>query len=875
MSEKIKKKYLLAVFVILFITGIFASYQVGSPEHSIGSSYSKGEDIQGYVNMSFDNEPGTSIFKDSSGNLITLIDLLETDARHDYTCNPSECESSYSKTNPQTTKQITLNAGEETIIGFNLNSEIEEITNFSLAITSDVGEKCNNQLKIDLFDDGTNEVGNTQVNPEGFCAGRNYGCFDSEQAQEFLMTSNIYCQKVTLPEAPGFELGAWVKLISGSPDLKMNLYSIELNDIVKSCDLPPPSSGGERIYCDVEYLTTKQENYYVCLSTEGSGNYNMKGYVEDKCGFPASPYVASQEVASYEIYGRPKIFKAIGTLEIENQLQNGDFISFLTENYVGDTYDNLSCTGRNCIVPIKLISAFDQQLTISGELEYTDAYLGGTQTNIMYDIAETPTLINADYQKIYLDKGGFAVPNEIGPYDFTLKLNNNELFTEPVEVKKGVSILSINPVKTAVGLPTTFKLRLDSEENITGYEWNFGDGTNKTTFTNYATNTYDTIGSYSITATVEDNEGTKSSKTFNIIVGSASEVLDDMITEKEENLLKIKGQLLDYDLFSKIAIEDALDLDNVEEKLTKIRSNYTALGQGATEDQYGALLTQLIEIELPTYVTESSSSSPLSFYPKKQNIDLEIISSVTGDSYEPGLEYEDAIVAWNIENMQTKISVKEFSADYGFGEETLVKVFEANIKNLGQETPYLFAEESLVFGENKTSESGYYSKSLGSKETLDFYTTEDINFEDLPLFISPAISSLVVEGGISTQTKKKFKWGLFLIIMLILIILAIAVYFLLKRWYDKKYENYLFKDKNSLYNMVTFIQNAKAQGKDDNTITKDLRKSKWSNEQINYVMKKYAGKATGLPGFTKKAAPAPQSRPPRTPNQRRVVGKRY
>ena len=49
------------------------------------------------------------------------------------------------------------------------------------------------------------------------------------------------------------------------------------------------------------------------------------------------------------------------------------------ENYLEDKYDNLSCAGRNCIVPIKLISNIQQVLTISGEIEYDSPYNSGLE----------------------------------------------------------------------------------------------------------------------------------------------------------------------------------------------------------------------------------------------------------------------------------------------------------------------------------------------------------------------------------------------------------------------------------------------------------------------------------------------------------------
>ena len=74
------------------------------------------------------------------------------------------------------------------------------------------------------------------------------------------------------------------------------------------------------------------------------------------------------------------------------------------------------------------------------------------------------------------------------------------------------------------------------------------------------------------------------------------------------------------------------------------------------------------------------------------------------------------------------------------------------------------------------------------------------------------------------------------------------------KWYQKKYESYLFKNKNDLFNMITYIHGAKHRGISNDEIERKLRKSHWSSEQISYIMKKYAGKKVGLPGFVGKQA---------------------
>ena len=85
--------------------------------------------------------------------------------------------------------------------------------------------------------------------------------------------------------------------------------------------------------------------------------------------------------------------------------------------------------------------------------------------------------------------------------------------------------------------------------------------------------------------------------------------------------------------------------------------------------------------------------------------------------------------------------------------------------------------------------------------------------------------------------------------MIFLLVFAIGVFIFLKIWYKKKYENYLFPNKNDLYNLITFVQTEKGKGLSEIEIRSKLKRSSWTGEQANYVVKKYAGKKIGMLGF--------------------------
>ncbi|MEK6844925.1 MAG: PKD domain-containing protein [Nanoarchaeota archaeon] len=871
----VNKKFIFIIFIaIILIAGVFASYVFGNPKDSIQEKYSKGANIQGWINVSFQNEYANSIFSDSFGNSIELFDLLETSANSnlDYTCAPSNCQSFYTKTAPATQKQIILGAGEEKIIGFVLNDDMDSITNFSLTIISDAIKSNENQLKINLFNDLTNDVGNTKsyAQADEWSSPRDYSCFDSGEPQikeGGIKSGDNICQRATLQEAPGFSLGAWIKKESPSDslNLKMNLYDIDLGEDVASCDLPSATTQEDGVYCDVNYLVTKQKDYYVCLSAEsGTGTYKIKtyGFANDRCGFKGFP--GDEEIAAYKIFTQPRFFDAIGTLEILDELPAGDSISYSIGEYIENTYDNLSCGKRNCIVPIKLISNVQQTLTLSGEIEYDAPYITGLGEKNIYDLSEEPGKITLSAKRIYLNDANFTVPNSVGEHTFKLFLGNAELLTKKISVNKGVEILSINPVKTAAGFPTNFKVKTNANNiTIAKYKWDFdNDGTiDETTLDNIAKHTYILTGNYNLIISVEDSEGTSSSESFSIDVGSAKDILPDLIIKKQEDLLNVQGEISNYDLFSGSTIENVLNLSGMESNLQKINSKYLLIKDSGTEQEFQELLVEFLEIELPKSISKTLDSAPLTFFPKKENIDLSVIETIAGGSYNADLEekYLDALLTWDLNNAPAKISVKEYSANYDLGEEMLVKIFKLDIEDLGaQENFFVFANEMEGIGFKDDfsydGENGYYSKEF-TGGSIEFYTTEDINIEDLPVFISPSLEKLNIDsssGATPGEAGNKFKWIMFILIIIFVIILGIAVYFVLKKWYKEKYETHLFKNKNDLYNMVTFIQSSKQHGKDNQTISKDLRKSGWSSEQVNYVMRKYSGKNTGMPGFAEK-----------------------
>ena len=853
-------KKIIFIVLVLVLGMVSASFELGEPNSSLTQIYGAEQPVTGWINLSLSGESADNLFEDTRGNSISLMDLLDENTGYEYSCSPVSCLSDYAASNPESTKVFNMNLGGEELTGFNLVKNIGDIYSIDFDISSSGSAGCSNQVKIDLFNDGIIDDGNRNVGTS-FCGSNNYGCFDSEESlSEYSIDSNYYCQKVTLPEAPGFVIGAWVKKTSGSMVLKMDLFDTATSNWVPNgeCSLGEPTAQGGEISCDIDYLVTEPRDFYVCLySNSGSGEYYIRGYSDytSGCGFHDYP-VPSQTPASYQIYAKAKSFGTVGTLQINDELPSGDSFAQLAENYILDNYGSLDCSSSGCVIPVSIVSGASSNTVTLSNLEISfNGYLVGTGTETSYyDLTETASTISSDFGQLYLDSGDFLVPSDSGDYDFELSLDGESVFTQTLSVEDLPTITGFSPRTTATAFPTTFSVTTTGS-NLSEYLWDFGDGTTLTTATSNTSHTYEEIGFFNLTITIPFGE-TNVSKTYNITVGSPDEIIQELLEILTEKMDEFLIQISDYDLFYQDSILSALDLESAQESLVELEARYYSSEEGDTEE-LNEILTGLLEIEIPDTVSLTMTSTPITYFPSSENIDLDVLQAIGGGDYDYGDEilYVDAINTWNLENLETKISFNEFSAAYnGEDENPFIRIFEVEmIPFESVDEAYLIVEnmEDLEFKEDysQMQESGYYYIDIYENDYVVFSTSETVDFVDLPLFISPPISELSISsgGGINIDTKNKnVKWVIFILVLILLLFIGIGVYVALQTWYKKKYEKYLFKNQNNLYNMVNYIQNSKRIGMDDGKIISNLKKAGWTGEQIRYVMRKYYGKRTGM-----------------------------
>tara|TARA_Y100000310_G_scaffold129185_2_gene128361 strand:- start:1581 stop:4325 length:2745 start_codon:yes stop_codon:yes gene_type:complete len=841
------------VLVGLFLIGfVVAGVSIGDSD-GIEESYGPEDSIRGWINISLSDESGSGLLEDSEGNSISLINLLTNQTTYDYDCLPSSCQSAYSESSPETDKSFDLNIGASKLVGFKLTGALQRIVNVTFNAQSDAYSSCYNQLEFDFLNDGSFEKGNTNSAVGGCGILRSYGCHD--ESKESGNSPNIgetpYCQRVELSESPGFKLGAWVEKSGSNSTISMHLKNIFGENIEgTTCTLPGATNPGSEIFCEIDFLVTESEDYYVCISADSSTDYKIKGYDDpDGCGF--FDLNVGDEEASYRIFAEGKNFGPVGDLTIHNTLPNDNVLSAYIEDYVSNNYENSDCSS-GCIIPLKVRSGQNQDIVLNGlNLKYQTS-TGILTSDTFYDLEESSPIINSDFGELPLDNGGFLVPSDFGNYTFVLDFNEDQIISKNVFVEQVPVIVGVSPTLTVSALPTEFEVKVDSSSSIVNYFWDFGDGTEESSSENKTTHAYNSTGTYNLEIEARDSNDKSSSKTFVITVGDPRETIAQILEEKEDNLETIKNQINGFNDFYKTELDLIIDSEDLNNKLKDLRRRYQA---SFVESDYNPIMTELFNLKVPSYIGISKKSNPISFNPSEENINLDVLGEIEQGSYGSGQEslYKEAILIWNLENLETKISFDEISATYDDSSEFIGKFYQVTInkKEGSSLDPYLVIKnlEGLKFKQNyfENEESGYTHIELkDDSESIGFFTTEEIGLNELPVFISPGLDRLSIVDPSIDEEPLKIKWALMFLVLALVIILGFVVYIVAQEWYRKKYENYLFRDQTNLYNLVYYIDNSKKKGKSEGEVVRNLAKAGWKREQIRYAIKKHAGRRTGM-----------------------------
>ncbi len=857
--KKEHKKIMIFGFVLFFTVAfaslIFAGFQEGNPSHSIEKIYGPSFNVSGWINISFDEEPTDSVFSSffdgSEGNSVGLEELLEKNPAYEHSCLPLDCGKDYSTINGAGSKSFILNSNESKTLGLKISSsqQVTEISSFSMEINSNASSSSTPQLIIDILDD--NETDWRAHKPHQQYNEKNYGCFDEDDVEGTAEITTIeYCQEIFLPAFPQVRIGAELQEISGG---NVN-FKISINDEYCTQNI----SGSGEISCVISDLKTSQtQDFFVCIetkNTEDNNKYSVRCEVNNPCGF-TGPF-KGEYAFDFEIFAQTSLYDAIGNFilnntEISNSVNNDKIedkiISYIDEKYGGDCSDE-------CVIPIRFISGVDGQ-----EIEVSDislSYRAGiyTTTKNIYDLIEDFPKISSDYQRFFIDKAGFSVPSDLDTYDFSLKLNNQEIFSEEIEVKDVPIIKSLKPRLTAAGFPETFIVE-GKNANISSCEWDFGDNSTITTSINKVIHIYSRTGTYNLKITVTDARGFSSSRIFEINVSSPKDLIQSILNKMNSDIQNLKTDIQKQGLFQQTSLNSVLRIQNISSELEILEQRYE---KATNESEYMAIVGALVEIKLPENIFKTKEASSFLFFPEKEYIDMDVVETIGGGMYESRKieNYKNAVLAWQQENIDLRVNFAEFSGEYSLDRydseiKPVVNIFEIKVdekKDIVHDYYLIVPKlQGIGFNTNVEESGDFYYVNLRDVSGLNFYTTGEIDFDNLPAFVAPPIDKLVVTGpAIPSEEEKRKRVTIFILSLVFLVVAGIIAYVIIYYWYKKKYESYLFKNRNDLYNIVTYVNNSKKRGLSNKEIIKNLKKAGWSSEQMRYVMRKYEGKRTGL-----------------------------
>lgn len=878
---KIDKKRVVFFAVIFLITVIFpfasASVLLGNSSSSIETSYSPGDKLKGWVNLSFQNEDSNKLLTSNFPGSISLKDFLNANSVP-YNCIPTDCQNDYLFNNPETSKNFNLSTNGEKLFSFVINGRIQGINELSFNVSVDNQMSCVNPLEIDLFNDGTLNWRSKIIGNNFICTyNQGTGCYDASlPSSEKLISKTPYCEKIQITNSEKFKLGAWIRAgESGNSDsLKMILYDLDAAQLA-SCILPEPSPVGGEIDCNVTYSNKKVQEVYVCIKAQ---NLETTKYLIRKenpdvnpCGFYSSSIAGQQaEYHDYYIYAKAAMFENIGTFAFNqdeySRQGNGNLLQDV-KNYITTRYNNNCSNG--CSIPIKFKAYENLNVNLSSlKLSYSTTEGLNPPETMIYDTSMKPAKISSDFSKLDLSLINISVPAQYGNYNFSLYFPN-EILKQAIEIAKVPIINEVTPFIVPAGNPIVFNVDVTSPANtsIVKYTWDFyNNNTKLITTTNSILFTYQQVGVYNLMIEAQDETGLKSSKIFMITVGSPKEIVNSTLIDYRRRLDNVTKQIEAMPEWHKRIIENKINIDGLVSGLNNLEAKYDS---ASSDDDYILIMDNLAAMEVPSSVQESSSGEA-PYFVDYTKINPSYFSQMdAGDFNDSDTEtYQKAITAWTQKYLDMNLSFIYISAYYDSGVETLASVFDFKIipKEASDEEIYVIIGNSNVTFSDNSLRTTQFSDATGIKfldnsfREINFAMPGEVDFKTFTASISPKFMKLSIEGppvpcnfnGICEKDLGENwrncrpdckPWGWLSFWWVIVIILAIIAYIFMQLWYQRRYENYLFKKRNDLFNIITFIKNSRMQGMKEKDISSSLRKVGWSGEQVTYAFKKIQGKA--------------------------------
>ena len=872
-----KKRILISILFIFLILIVLISGAVNLgtpiPSDTISNEYAPGDVLKGSINISLIDVDASAMLSAFNSN-ISIKNFLDANNKYtgvDYFCTTSDCQSDYSAVGSGTaTKSFNLIRGSDRVIGIKLTSvyELSEISKFSMKVSSTSEDSCSNPLKIDILNDGTVNWKTHRPDITAYCSGENFGCYNPENeiGKIPIERDKEYCNVISIPFAAGLRVGADL-VGSGNADFILRAYD---DEITKDCIVSVTESG--RTSCIINMSTETEKNFTICILAKDSGDadkYNMSFETTNPCGF------LGDYRYDFAIFTQAMKYDAIGDFILnDSEIQHPDLIDlgndileYSLEDYLSNKYNNNCSSG--CVIPLKFISNQSQEIILSDvQLLYRAGELPNT-ANLIYDLEETTSKIDMPFTLLDISKAGLLVPTTYGHKDLVLKLGGEDIASKQIEIIQLPLVEALYPQEVPAALDVVFRV-YTSGPNASSFEWVFGDNSSmETSSVNYISHKYNQIGVYDLEVTAKSDLGDVP-RTFEIRVTNPELYLDDQLDEKQANINRVKTALTNIPSWIKSQIETLINFDSLESQVSTLRTEFDQAGGDSST--YVEILNSLNELEVPDSITVTENYSG-EFIMNINRISPNSLSVAGAGDVDQGSsdDYKNAVFAWSLENIQSNIKGEIYSLGFVRTIRPIVSVFKVEITPIGTSEDLFFV---IGAPKAKVNFNGNYGEiidiggkatginlDLSSKKTIEFSLPGRADVLDAPIYFSPSFEQFILEGSIGLCNNNGVcdegenpdncradckPWGTTILLLFILIFIAFVVYIVLQEWYKRKYENRLFKDKDELFNLINFIDNAEKQKLLKNDIVDKLKNKGWRSEKITYAYKKFKGERTGL-----------------------------
>jgi len=836
-----KKGLVIFLFIAFLFSFVAADFSVD--EFDVEEIYTPYELISGSINLTLDDEILDNLFTTNiDDKTISLREFLDLN-KASKSCTPSDCSNDFSFYEPAKKKNFSVDS-DGTWFGFVVEGDIRDIQDIEFSVFSDFGPSETIPLELQFFDD---ENFNWKFDKASDIFGdRNWSCYNASAEQTIGdITQNMYCEKFYLNEIPAMRIGGDIIVGDGEGEVEMKVYD-SFGQEKDKCSFDP--------HYDDSCIASKgifNGEYAICIRSDGDKGYDIKTETSGKnCGYLGKPSTADSR-RDYAIFVRPALYSGAEKTSVKS---SKDFNLVLnSEFYLYNKYSKNCEDG--CVIPV-FAKGVKQDLEISDVvLKYLTSDLAVTTSDV-YSVEIKPGVVDFS-GKLDLGLLGFDVGGP-GKKEFVLSLGGKKVVEKDIEVLPAPVIKDVYPKNVPAGVLTSFIADVESDYNITSYVWSFGDGSKEVSQVNIVSHSYNKLGSYSLTLNVTDSQNLTSSKKFNILVGSPKEVLDSVFSEEEDYL---NDTLKDIDKFSdwqEDSLKQILEIEKIKEDLSILKKRKS---DATNDSEFLEIALALQNLDIPRKIFVSRTVDSV-LVPDLDIIKPGIIAGVSGGSVGNFAEkYKQQIAAWQLENIAGGFNLQEVSVVRGSGREVLAAIYNFSFNS--SDDAYFVIEKprnELVFSkslkfENDSSTIFSISKGRNNFEFLssggeaDFFISPALSYFMVGLEIGPCNFNGICEPGENSSNCrhdcKPIGKAIFYVILSFIVLLII--YTFVQVWYMLRYENYLFKDRRHLFNLLNFVKNARNKGWDDTKIRRVLREQKWNGEQIVYVLKKSRGERTGLP----------------------------